>query len=239
MRIGLRLLIFQKFQQQQAAWTTFPPNRDALRIAPKKCFLLEHIWNARPQTPNLVLRKNPGIFFCIYWPFWDAKGPWNNSPQNAIAFLGERFSFSNLFAMSKTIRRPLHGFKGAPPKKWVATNQKNLLNHYWEFSPIPTRNWKECGLLSWRTILLFCVFFLWVKDLRRSRMWWGQAASPMVQGVVLRKNGKMKWPKRGRNSDKQEDRSIETKWYLQCSIPNALKASMARNCVDDALEKEN
>ena len=39
----------------------------------------------------------------------------------------------------------------------------------------------------------------------------GQAASPMVQGMVLRKNGKMKWPKRGRNSDQQEDRSIETK----------------------------
>ena len=81
---------------------------------------------------SMVLGKTPGtiLFFCTYWPIWDAKDPWNDSPQNAIASLGERFCFSSLFAMSKTIRKPLHGFNGAPTRKnWVPKSQKNLLNH--------------------------------------------------------------------------------------------------------------
>jgi len=58
-----------------------------------------------PNSKFFVLRKNRAYFF-----------------EMPKALLGERFSFSNLFAMSKTIRRPKNMGSRVHPKK-ISTNK--------------------------------------------------------------------------------------------------------------------
>ena len=82
----------------------------------------------------------------------DENYPWNKLPQNISATSGERFGFSNRFAMSMIFGEALHGFKGAPQKKIESQKPEKPLNHY--------RVEKE---MSFVRIVYVFVFSLWRK----------------------------------------------------------------------------
>ena len=104
--------IWKQEQTFRWLWTWFPNPRDA-----------KYPW--MPNTLGIFYPENfsiSGSFF-VSEGIWDAKYPWNNLPQNTSATLGERFAFSNLFAVSRIS-------KGAPQKKTESNKNGNPLNHY-------------------------------------------------------------------------------------------------------------